>query len=265
MDLMQFSDRVKVEDSKYEKLMMNKVAFFDIETTGFNKDKDYIILISFGYFNEKNNFTIKQYFSESISDESKVLLDFSKDLLGFNTWCSYNGIAFDAPFIERRMKVNQIPFKEPQNHIDLYRMIRPYYKQLGLERCNLKTIEKYIGVSREDKIDGGESIELFWQYIKFKDNKVKDKIMLHNYEDVLNLPKIYEFAYDLTMNSDIKRSDLISDKQLGYLRALIKRNNISLNADINKISKKSASKVIDSILKGNDDSVFLENIINNSY
>lgn len=265
MDLMQFSDRVKVEDSKYKKLIMNKVAFFDIETTGFNKDEDYIILISLGYFNEKNNFTIKQYFSESISEESKVLLDFSKDLLGFNTWCSYNGIAFDAPFIERRMKVNQIPFKEPQNHIDLYRMIRPYYKQLGLERCNLKTIEKHIGISREDKIDGGESVELFWQYIKYKDNKVKDKIMLHNYEDVLNLPKIYEFAYDVANNSNLKRSDLISDRQLSYLKALIKRNNIKLNADINKISKKSASKIIDSILKGNNDNIFLENIINNSY
>lgn len=265
MDLMQFNDRIEIEDSKYEKLIMNKIAFFDIETTGFNKDEDYIILISLGYFNEKNHFYVKQYFSESIFDEGKILLDFSKDLVGFNTWCSYNGIAFDAPFIKKRMAVNQILFEEPNNHIDLYRMIRPYYKQLGLERCNLKTIEKHIGVSREDKIDGGESVELFWQYTKFKEHNIKEKILLHNYEDVLNLPKIYEFVYDVVNNSNLKRSDLISDKQLSYLKALIKRNNIKLNTDINNISKRSASKVIDFILKGNNDSINIENIINNSY
>lgn len=241
------------------------IAFFDIETTGFNKEEDKIILISLGYFKSKDKFNIIQYFAEDFKDEKELLTLFLNELKRFNKWCSYNGLAFDEPFIRKRTVKNNVKAQLPTEHIDLYRMIRPFYKQLGMERCNLKTVEKFIGVKREDKIDGGMSIELYYEFLESKSEELKNKIMLHNYEDVLNLPKIFQVIYDIEHNPKLVRENNITKKQYRYLISLLDKFNLALKHDIHNISKKSASRLIDSILRGDRDVVELKNIIKNSY
>jgi uncharacterized protein YprB with RNaseH-like and TPR domain len=144
MFIREYTDGINIEENIIERYYMRNIAYFGIETTGFDKDKDYIILISLGYFNDEGSFNIKQYFAEDFSDEMEVLYAFGNDLDRFKTWCSYNGLAFDEPFIIRRMLKNNIYFNPPEKHVDLYRLIRPYYRHLGMERCNLKTVEKFI-------------------------------------------------------------------------------------------------------------------------
>jgi uncharacterized protein YprB with RNaseH-like and TPR domain len=265
MYIREYNDSLSIPIEIIEKYRMKEIAYFDIETTGFDKDKDRIILISLGVFLEDGSFNIKQYYAESLDDEIDILFEFGKDLSSFSRWCSYNGIAFDEPFVIRRMEKNSIVFKSPSEHIDLYRLIRPYYKQLGMERCNLKTVEKYLGVQREDKIDGGMCVELYYRFLDSKDEELKHIIMLHNYEDVLNLPKIFKIVYQVERNNNIVREDCITEKQLGFLKSLISKNKIVLKSEIEKISKKSASRVIDAILKGNLDGEVLDEIISNSY
>jgi uncharacterized protein len=265
MFIREYSDEVKIETKIINKYDMRSIAYFDIETTGFEKDKDHIILISLGYFNEEGSLTIKQYFAEELQDEAEILQAFGSDLSKFSRWCSYNGMAFDQPFILRRMDKNNIYFTQPAGHIDLYRMIRPYYKQLGMERCNLKTVEKFLGVERQDQIDGAMSVEMYYQYLETKDEELKDILMLHNYEDVLNLPKIFKLIYKVENSSDIVRDDCITEKQLKFLKSLVKKNKIEFNIDMERISKKAASKVIDAILKGIKDGIELTTIANSSY
>ncbi|WP_039656863.1 ribonuclease H-like domain-containing protein [Clostridium tyrobutyricum] len=256
---------LNIPEKVFNTYNMKNVAYFDIETTGFDKNKDNIILISFGNFIDYNKFSIKQYFAENLEDEGEVLYSFGSDVLKYENWCSYNGIAFDEPFICERMIKENIFFEPPKKHIDLYRLIRPYYKQLGMERCNLKTVEKYIGVQRKDHIDGGISVDLYKQFLSTNDEKLEDTIMLHNYEDVLNLPKIHEFIYKIQNNDSLVRSDIITHKQLKFLTSLLTRNNIQLDFEINKMSKKSASRTIDYILKGGKDPEKITDISNNSY
>lgn len=265
MFIREYTDKVNIESNIMNKYNMHGIAYFDIETTGFEKDKDYIILISLGYFNEEGSLTIRQYFAEELGDEAEVLYAFESDLSKFSRWCSYNGMAFDEPFIIKRMQKNNIYFDQPEEHIDLYRMIRPYYRQLGMERCNLKTVEKFLGVEREDQIDGAMSVELYYQYLDSKNEELKDIIMLHNYEDVLNLPKIFKLIYKVESSSDIVREDGITEKQLKFLKSLVKKNKIDLNVDMERISKKAASKVIDAILRGSKDGIELTAIANSSY
>lgn len=249
--------------NKYE---MGSIAYFDIETTGFDKHENIIMLISLGSFKNENNFRIKQYYAEEKSDEKYVLEAFMEDLKGYDRWCSYNGKAFDEPFINNRMIINGIEnFIAPSEHVDLYRMIKPYYKQLGLVRCNLKTVEQYIGINRLDKIDGGKSVELYMDYLRSKSEKLRDVIMLHNYEDVLNLPKIFKVVFKIETGSDFAREDGITEKQLSYLKYLLDKNNISLEIDYNKVSKKLASKIIDSLIKGSCDEKNLLQMIATNY
>ena len=265
MFIREYSDEVKIDAKIINKYDMRSIAYFDIETTGFEKDKDYIILISLGYFNKEGSLTIKQYFSEELHDEAEILYAFGRDLSKFSRWCSYNGMAFDEPFILKRMEKNNIHFTQPAEHIDLYRMIRPYYKQLGMERCNLKTVEKFLGVERVDQIDGAMSVEMYYEYLQTKDEELKDILMLHNYEDVLNLPKIFKLVYKVESSNDIVRDDCITEKQLKFLKSLVKKNKIEFTIDMERISKKAASKVIDAILKGITDGIDLTTIANNSY
>lgn len=237
------------------------VVYFDIETTGFDKERDKIMLISYGRYAE-GGFVIKQIFADKLEEERELLAQFAEDIRETEAWCSYNGIAFDEPFIRKKLHMHGIESELPSEHVDLYRMIRPYHKSLGMERCNLKSVEKFLGINRKDRIDGGLSVDLYSRYLETEDQELKQVIMLHNYEDVLNLPEIHEFAERIASDKAAVRDDRITQKQSGYLEALLRKNDIELNADISRLSKKAASKMIDRILSGCRDSLELEGIAN---
>jgi len=265
MFIKEYNDLLDIQEKVFNIYSMGDIEYFDIETTGFDKEEDSLILISLGRFMDYNNFSIKQYFAESLEDEKEVLSNFVEDLEKYNKWCSYNGIAFDEPFIKKRMEKHSIHFESPNQHVDLYRLIRPYYKQLGMERCNLKSVERHIGIQRKDKIDGGISVDLYKEFLVTNEQALKETIMLHNYEDVLNLPKIHEYIHKVENNHTLTREDGITERQLKYLNNLLKKNNLVLNIQLDRISKKAAARIIDQILKGYRDCEEMSNIINNSY
>jgi uncharacterized protein len=261
MYLREHNVKLQLPSDIFTKYNLKETAFFDIETTGFDKENDRVILISLGFYEDESQYRIIQYFAESLSDEYYVLKGFQKDLKNFNTWCSYNGKAFDEPFIKKRTELLGLNFVLPQEHIDLFRIIRPFHKQMGLERCNLKTVEKYLGIDRKDKIDGAISVQLYNEYLQIGTENLRDILMLHNYEDVLNLPPIFKLVYEVDKMSRPNTDDNITEKQLSYLKFLIKKNRIDVENDIDKITKKSAITLIDSILKGNVDSKSLNDLI----
>jgi len=251
-------------DANYIEGDTEKVIYFDIETTGFDKENDKIIMISYGKFCG-DGFVIKQFFADSLYEEKKLLIQFSEDIQNNDTWCSYNGIAFDEPFIKKRMNLNKIHLNLPEEHVDLYRLIRPYYKNLGMERCNLKSVENFLGIHRKDMIDGGLSVDLYNEYLDTKNDDLKKIIMLHNYEDVLNLPTIHKFALNVNLDKTLVKDNGITTKQSKYLEFLLEKYSLELCISVNEMSKKAASKVIDRILNGSVDSCELNKIVNNSY
>lgn len=256
--------KLYISQSIHKYYKIDKMMFYDIETTGFDKEKSNVILISGGWFVDKDIFLVKQYFAENLQEEKDILVAFKKQSDKFSTWCSYNGKAFDEPFIKKKMELNHLQFLKPENHVDLYRIIRPYHKQLGIERCNLKTLEKHLEIQRKDQIDGGLSVELYHEFLNTKNESLREIIMLHNFEDVLNLPRIFKLVQEIDKR-DLKREDSITEKQLKYLKFLMKKNKININKDIEKISKKAASRIIDNILKENINLDEFNTIINNSY
>jgi uncharacterized protein len=262
MFIRDIEEQVKINETVFEEYKMGEMAYFDIETTGFDKEENNIILLSMGYFKDKGIFNIKQLFCEDIEEESELLTHFKEHVAGFDKWCSYNGLAFDEPFIKQRMESNGLSFIPPREHVDLYRIIRPYYKKLGMERCNLKSVEKHVGIERQDRIDGGMSVELYYEFLKTKDKNIRQTILLHNYEDVLHLPLIFGLVDQVKQNTELIREDCLTEKQLKFLKLLLKKHSIDLDIDVERISKKSASRVIDSLLKGNTDCIELLDIIN---
>ena len=162
----------------------------DIETMGLNRKFHQVILI--GYLYEVNNqIIIKQLFAEKPDEEPALLKTFLEDIKNFDTYITYNGNSFDIPFLASRMMDLSLSWShEGSHHMDLLIYIRKYQEYLKLENYKLKTVEKLIGIDRQDTISGKDSVELYKQYVKSKSPQLEEKILLHNYEDIYYLSKL---------------------------------------------------------------------------
>ncbi|WP_270646725.1 ribonuclease H-like domain-containing protein [Paeniclostridium hominis] len=188
---------------------------FDIETTGLSPKFSKVILIGILY-NHKNKTIIKQYFASSEEKEKDILLTFIEDIKNFKGHVTFNGISFDIPFLNSRFEKHKIDYNmDKSKDIDILRLIKPYKEKLSLSDCKLKTIEKYLGIEREDTISGKESVKLYKEFVLTKDKLLKKKILLHNYEDIFYLGKIFKIR------------DVLHEK-LDYI-------NISINEIVYKI------------------------------
>ena len=140
---------------------------FDIETTGLNSNYCKVILIGI-LFNQDNKTVIKQYFANTEDDEKELLLSFINDIKNYKNHITFNGLTFDIPFLNTRLKKHNIDFSLSKNDdIDILKLIRPFKEKLSLSDCKLKTIEKYLGIYREDTISGKESIDLYKEDIYY--------------------------------------------------------------------------------------------------
>ena len=221
---------------------------FDIETTGLNSNYCKVILIGI-LFNQDNKTVIKQFFANTEDDEKELLLTFINTIKNYQNHITFNGLTFDIPFLNTRLKKHNIDFYLSKNDdIDILKLIRPFKEKLSLSDCKLKTIEKYLGIHREDTISGKESIDLYKDYSVNQNIDLKEKILLHNYEDIYYLGVIF------------KIKDILKHK-LNVL--CIATNNLSLELVPGsfKISKNILS-IIYNTFEGN---VFNINIYNDSY
>lgn len=221
---------------------------FDIETTGLNSNYCKVILIGI-LFNQDNKTVIKQFFANTEDDEKELLLTFINTIKNYQNHITFNGLTFDIPFLNTRLKKHNIDFYLSKNDdIDILKLIRPFKEKLSLSDCKLKTIEKYLGIYREDAISGKESITLYKDYSVNQDIDLKEKILLHNYEDIYYLGVIF------------KIKDILKHK-LNVL--CIATNNLSLELVPGsfKISKNILS-IRYNTFEGN---IFNINIYNDSY
>lgn len=165
-------------------------CFIDIETTGLSRKFHKIALI--GYLYEENNqLIIKQLLAEGIGDELLLLATFFEDLKGLSAIISYNGKAFDIPFIMARAEELSLSCGlDNFFHVDLLAYVKKYHRFFPLDNFKLKTVEGFLGLARQDAISGGESVQLYREYLKTKSAELEEKILLHNFEDILNLPKL---------------------------------------------------------------------------
>jgi len=159
-------------------------GFLDIETTGLSSSKNKIILVGL---------LTKTYFYQFFAEERKEEVDILNELVcilkDIDILVTFNGTSFDIPFLNQRFKFHNIDYKIPSaSSFDLYLIFKKYSTHFNLPNYKLKTIEKLAGIQREDLISGKESVELFNKYEKNRKPDIKDIILLHNKEDILNMP-----------------------------------------------------------------------------
>lgn len=231
-----------IESKIYKDLDLGKYnldensCFLDIETTGLNRHKDKIYLIGVIYFDfDTNAWIINQIFAENLNEERKILLETIYLLRKHHTIINYNGSSFDIPFLNKKFEYHNINYFINENRsFDIYRIIRSDKMFLNLKNLKLKTIEKYLGIEREDIYSGGDCIQFYLDYVSNNDEILKSRIINHNSEDLcymLDIIKILDILRD-------KKTFIVLDKKENYQFYIeninLKNNFLIVGGHINK-------------------------------
>ncbi len=187
------------------------ICFIDIETTGFNRSKNLIYLIGILSFSRNNRkWCLKQFFAENLNEEKEILLRVSEILPHFDKIITFNGDAFDIPYINYRLSLAKIPYEIDINKsLDIYKIVKENKQYLELDSLKLKSLEQYLGLFREDIYTGKDCIGFYYKYIKSKDKSLFNNILQHNYDDLyymIDIIKIFDIIYD-------KKSVMINYKE----------------------------------------------------
>ena len=159
------------------------MVFFDIETTGFHRDYSKLVSISMiEMFEDDLHY---HYFFNNSGKEEAELLTAAQGLLSSKYLISFNGDAFDVPYLMHKYAKHGIntPLTTARN-IDLMKVARA---SLHLDSYKLKSIETALGIHRTDTLSGLDCIEAYKQHLETGDPVHSEKIALHNEEDTLNL------------------------------------------------------------------------------
>lgn len=171
-----------------------RYAAFDIETTGLSPKFCSTVLTGFAV-EDGGELKSRQYFAENLNCEMDVLARTLEEFAELDFVVTYNGATFDFPFVLERLKRNGMkPGRIPYN-LDLYPVVRKFSDiRTFVPNLRQKTLENFLGLweEREDEIDGGQSIELYYEYLACHDEKIKEKIILHNNDDVLQLCRLLD-------------------------------------------------------------------------
>ena len=174
-----------------------EILFFDIETTGLSPKSAQIYSIGLLLF-KASEMEIVQLFANSLSEEIEVLEKFQEYCKAKTQFISFNGKAFDTPFLEK--SYSQYGLKSPitgLHQLDLFKMIQSRRKFYQLPSYKLKECERFLGIQREDIYTGGELIYVYLEYLEHPTEEAKSLLLQHNFEDLLYLPSLFSFfAYE---------------------------------------------------------------------
>ncbi len=158
------------------------IAYVDIETTGLSKDYNEITTIAL--YDGKDVHTYVN---------GKNLMQFKTDIQKYKMIVTYNGRAFDVPFIERFFSI-----KLDHAHIDL----RYLLQRLG-QTGGLKAIEQRLGIDRGAlrSVDGFFAVTLWHEYKRKQNIKALETLLAYNCADVVNLEHLLIYVFNKNLES----------------------------------------------------------------
>ena len=151
-------------------------VFLDIETTGLSQDDDITV---FGLYDGLNT----KIMIKGINLDYNAL---KKELQKYKLIVTFNGAAFDLPFIEK-IYPNLLP-KIPNFDV------KSITDRLEL-KGGLKNIEKALGIKRSNIIDkfyGGDALTLWRMYRATGDDYYLNLLVEYNEYDIINLKIVAE-------------------------------------------------------------------------
>jgi len=170
-----------------QQVFTEDALFFDIETTGFSPASTQLYLIGCAK-RCGDNMIIEQYFAEKPDEEEMILCAFLKTLEAYQTVITFNGIGFDLPYLKAKCDKYQLSetFTD-KDYIDLFKIVSSLKFLLKLPDYKQKTLERFLGINREDVFDGGQLVNVYLEYVNHPSEYQMYFLKQHNYEDVTGM------------------------------------------------------------------------------
>jgi uncharacterized protein YprB with RNaseH-like and TPR domain len=167
-------------------------AIVDIETLGlFGRP---IILLGVA-FPRKGKISTHQYLLRDISDEVGALWAFISMLRVDQSFITFNGRAFDIPYIQQRLAYYGMNASLNQPHFDLLHFTRRALRS-KLENCRLETVEHYLGLQRAINIPSALVPHFYHTYLRTRNIGPLVPILEHNKQDLLTLAHLFSKLYE---------------------------------------------------------------------
>lgn len=186
-----------------------KIGFFDIETTGLSPERCKVILAGLA-IPDTNAIRTIQILADDPSEEPQVLRALLDELDKLDMVITFNGKMFDMPFVEKRCAKAMVHMNRPLPYnLDMYQAIKGHSPlRRMLPNLKQKTVEDFLGLweHREDEISGADSVELYYIYAGEKDERLRDVILLHNHDDIVQLSKLIKILDRCNLHSYIFRN-----------------------------------------------------------
>jgi uncharacterized protein YprB with RNaseH-like and TPR domain len=161
-----------------------KICYLDIETTGLSMVPLFLVGLM---YSEGEKLMMDQLFARDYTEE-RAVLDHLKGSIGtYEVLVTFNGVHFDMPFIQDRMRFSSIEFVPPVRHVDLLPLSR---RLLGKRTPNhkLQTLEVYLlSRKRTGDVPGSEIPGVYHEFVRNGDAGGIAGVIHHNRLDLLTM------------------------------------------------------------------------------
>ena len=164
------------------------LLFIDLETLGlFSRP-----IILFGIAEIRSGtLIISQYLLRDIAEEVPAISAVFDKLAEDRVIVSYNGKAFDIPYLAGRSAFYGRPVRIGNPHYDLLHFARKRWKD-HIPDCRLVTIEQHLlGTGREDDIPGAMVPEFYETFMTTGNPGPLVPIVTHNRQDLVSLARLF--------------------------------------------------------------------------
>ncbi len=169
-------------------------VFLDIETLGlFSRP---IILFGIGTI-EQNRLIVRQYLLRDIGEEASALSEIaSRCISGRKALVTFNGKAFDLPYIQDRLAYYGLGAIPRIPHFDMLHFTRRRWKN-QFSSCRLSVIESAIlKINRTDDLPGQMVPEFYETYLRTQNCGPLLPIVDHNRQDVISLTLLFFYLLE---------------------------------------------------------------------
>lgn len=164
-----------------------RLLFVDLETTGLGSTPLFLV----GTMTwDGQSLAVDQYLARDYTEEAAVISLFAQRAADSDVLVSFNGKAFDLPYLRIRAAATRVPLSADLPHLDLLHESRRAWRA-ALPDCRLQTLEQYLlGRRREGDIPGRLIPEAYHVFVRTGNAATLAVIVRHNLLDLLTMAEL---------------------------------------------------------------------------